>query len=165
MTDPLPSTVDHFVALQDGRSRLLATIEGLDEAAAGRIVHGEWRVCDLLAHIASWDELVAEVLRAVAAGEREFPVTAAPDSQWAAWNDQQVRAAAEQTLAARVERLQSARAALLSAAYALDEKLLDEWISPPWGVEDTPRGCLIVQATHDARHADEIAEALHPGSE
>ena len=155
--------VDHLVALQSARKRLLAVIEDLDEAGAEQVVHGEWRVRDLLTHLAAWDELTLEFLRAVAAGAREFAVTASPADDWAAWNATQVGlvpTGAASGLEGRVARLEGAREALLDAVYALDGATLALPLLAPWGFEDTVLGHVLAQAVHDALHTDQIIEGL-----
>jgi hypothetical protein len=155
--------IDHLVALQSARRRLLDSIEDLDEAGAGQVVHGEWRVRDLLTHLATWDELTLEFLRGVAAGARTFELSAAPENDWAAWNGAQVidgDAGAAGFLEARLARLEGAREALLDAVYGLDAATLELDLLAPWGFEDTVLGHLLAQAVHDAQHTDEIIEAL-----
>jgi len=152
--------VDAHAALLDGRRRLTATIEQLDEVRARQVVHGEWRVHDLLTHIAAWDALIAGFLRAVAVGERDFEVTAAPEGDWAAWNREQVGAADRDQLIARIEALHRSRDELLDAFFALQPALLDLEVEAPWGATDTIRGHVVVQAIHEAQHVDAINEAL-----
>jgi hypothetical protein len=155
--------IDHLVALQSARKRLLAAIEDLDEAGAEQVVHGEWRVRDLLTHLAAWDDLTLDFLRAVAAGTREFDVTASPQDDWAAWNAAQVgavEAGAASTLAGRLARLEGARETLLDAVYTLDQSTLELVLLAPWGFENTVLGHVLAQAVHDSMHADQISEAL-----
>lgn len=158
LPDPLAG-VDHHAALQDGRERLLRAFAILDAGGGEQVVHGEWRVHDLLAHLAAWDELVAAFLRDVASGVREFEVTVSPEDEWAAWNDAQVAAAAGSSLEERLERVHSARGGLLDALQALGPGLLDLELAAPWGAVDTVRGHVLVQAVHDAQHADTVAAA------
>ena len=152
--------VDHLVALQSARTRLLAAIEDLDETGAEQVVHGEWRVRDLLAHLASWDELTLDFLREIAAGVRTFEVSASPEADWSAWNGAQLAAAGAGDVDARTARLAATRAALLDAVYALDASTLEVSVLAPWGFEDTVLGHLLAQALHDAQHTDQIMEAL-----
>lgn len=157
--DPL-ALVDHVTALRDGRAQLLSALEGVDEAAAGQVVHGEWRVHDLLTHIAAWDEMVAAFLSELASGTRDFELTAAPTDDWSAWNDQQLVAHAADSVEVRLARLDAAREVLFEAIWTLEDAVLRESVLPPWGVEDLVRGHLIAQALHDAQHADTIREVL-----
>jgi hypothetical protein len=152
--------VDAHAALLDGRRRLMAIVDDLDESRARQVVHGEWRVHDLLTHLAAWDGLIAEFLRSVSAGEREFEVTAAPEDDWAAWNGARIAAAADARLAPRIEELVRARETLLDAFFSIDAAALDEEIEAPWGATDSVRGHVIVQAIHEAQHVDAIHEAL-----
>ncbi len=151
--------VDHLVALQSARTRLLAILEDLDDDAAEQVVHGEWRVRDLLTHLAAWDRLVLGFIEGVRSGQREFAETASPVDDWAAWNAAQV-AVGPPALAEAARELDAARDALMNATYELDPALLAVDILAPWGFADTVLGHLLAQAVHDARHADEILEAL-----
>ena len=159
LPDPL-ALVDHVTALRDARAQLLSTLEGVDDAAAGQVVHGEWRVHDLLTHIAAWDELVAAFLRDLASGTRDFELTAVPTNDWSDWNAGQLPPHAADGFDARLERLHAARESLFEALWSLDGAVLAESVLSPWGTEDLVRGHLIAQALHDAQHADTIREAL-----
>ncbi len=152
--------IDYLVALTGARKRLLEALEDLDEAAAERVVHGEWRVRDLLTHLASWDRLVQAFLQDVTAGRRTFEVVAHPDDDWAAWNADQVASGATRALNERQGELDSARDALLEAVYALDHAALDLELLAPWGFVDTVLGHVVTQAVHDAQHTDQILAAL-----
>ncbi len=152
--------VDHLVALQSARRRLIGVLEDLDEDAAGQVVHGEWRVRDLLTHLASWDRMVLGFLGELAAGRRDFDLTAPPDDDWQAWNAVQVGASAGSPLATRLQELESARDALMNAMYDLDRALLGTEVLAPWGFADTVLGHVLTQAVHDAQHTDQILEAL-----
>jgi uncharacterized damage-inducible protein DinB len=153
-------SVDHLVALQSARKRLLAVIEELDEAGAEQVVHGEWRVRDLLTHLAAWDELTLDFLRAVAGGVRTFEVTAAPDADWSVWNAAQVAAGGGRSLEERTSHLDAAREALMDAVYSMEAAHLELPLLAPWGFEDTVLGHLLAQAVHDSMHTDQILEAL-----
>lgn len=153
--------VDAHAALLDGRRRLTAIVQTLDESRARQVVHGEWRVHDLLTHLAAWDELITAFLRSVAAGQREFDVTASPEDDWAVWNGRQVAAAAEEDLDRLIDVLHRAREDLLDAFFAVDAAMLDEEIEAPWGAIDSVRGHVVVQAIHEAQHADAITAALN----
>ena len=159
LLDPL-AMVDHVTALRDGRAQLLSALEGVDDAAAEQVVHGEWRVHDLLTHLAAWDEMVAAFLRDLASGARDFALTASPDDDWSGWNAAQLLAPALDGFESRLERLHAARESLFEALWGLDDAALNESVLPPWGIEDVVRGHLIAQALHDAQHADTIREAL-----
>ena len=152
--------VDHLVALQSARERLLGILEDLDDDAAGQVVHSEWRVRDLLTHLASWDRLVLGLLQDMRSGQREFEETASPVNDWAAWNAEQVAAGAPGSLAERLRELDAARDALMNATYELDRDALAIDVLAPWGFSDTVLGHLLAQAVHDSQHADQILEAL-----
>ncbi|MBM3140196.1 MAG: hypothetical protein FJZ92_08280 [Chloroflexi bacterium] len=167
MTDPDPLVhVDPWVALHEGRSQLLRAIDGLAEAEAELAVEarGRWHVGDLLTHLASWDEMTAAFLQAIAGGTREFPVEARADDDWSAWNASRIAEARSADLAARLARLHAAREALVGAAGSLAGELLDVVIAAPWDAEDTLRAYLVGQAMHDGAHAVAIAQARARGS-
>jgi uncharacterized damage-inducible protein DinB len=157
--DPLRA-VNIWVALQDGRRQLLESLEGVDEPASRLPVPGGgWAVRDVLAHIASWDELHTGFLRAVLDGEREFEVVAGFDDDWAGWNGERVAEAASASFEELFDRLHQSRTEMVEALALLDEALLEERLGSPWGFEDTIRGFLIAQAMHDVAHAHTIWEA------
>lgn len=173
MTNPAPDgpredpllAIDPWVALMDGRNQLLRAIDGLDAASTARVAHADaaaavdaWTVGDLLAHLASWDELNARFFRALAAGSPAEPL--APDDAWSRWNAARVAESRGDTLIARVERLHAARAELTEAAAALEGTRFDERVAAPWGATDTPRAFLVAQAMHDGMHAETIVAAL-----
>lgn len=152
--------IDHLVALQSTRKRLIDILEDLDEDAAEQVVHGEWRVRDLLTHLASWDRLVFRFLQDVRDGQREFAETASPLQDWGVWNATQVASGAGYSLEERLRELDEARDALMTVTYELDRAALDLDVLAPWGFADTLLGHLLAQAVHDAQHADQIIEAL-----
>ncbi len=165
-TDPL-QRIDPWIALADGRGQLMRALGELDQTGASlplalpqNAQGAEWLVGDLVTHLAAWDTLIADRLRALAEGATNVEVTAAPDDQWAAWNAERVAAGRTLPLEARLEALADARQALLEAASAIDQAVLDTPIETSWGVEETPRAILVVQAMHDGMHAEAIAEAV-----
>ena len=153
--------------LADGRGQLMRVLDELDETGASLPVDlpedargVRWLVRDLVTHLASWDELIASTLRAVAEGAPGVEVTAQPDHEWAAWNAESVAEGRATPLAERLERLDLARRELLRAGSVLDDEPFDRPVATGWGVEESPRGMLIVQAMHDGMHAGAIATAL-----
>jgi uncharacterized damage-inducible protein DinB len=152
--------VDHLVALQSARRRLLDALEDLDDDAAGQVVHGEWRVRDLLTHLAAWDRLVLGFVNDLAAGRRSFDLTAPPEDDWAGWNATQVAAGDALPLRERLRELDAARDALMEATYRLERADLDLELLAPWGFVDSVLGHIVTQAVHDSQHTDQILEAL-----
>jgi hypothetical protein len=57
----------------------------------------------------------------------------------------------------RLERLEQSRRGLLQAGSAIDADAFDVAVATAWGVDETPRGMLVVQAMHDGMHAEMIA--------
>lgn len=168
--DPL-LRVDPWTALADGRGQLMRALDGLDQTTASfpldlpRDARGaRWLVGDLLTHLAAWDELVAATLRAIAEDAGRIEVSAAPDAEWAAWNAERVAEGRSRPLDARLERLETARHGLLQAGSAISATAFDERAATAWGVDETPRGMLVVQAMHDGMHAEMIAAAVRTES-
>ena len=166
LEDPL-RRIDHWIALADGRGQLMRALDGVDETAASLPLDlpkdargARWLVGDVVTHLAAWDTLIAERLRALVDGAAGVEVTASADDQWAAWNAEQIAEGRSRTLAARLKRLVEARQALLEAAGAIDEAVLDTAVATTWGIEETPRAILVVQAMHDGMHAEAITAAL-----
>ncbi len=164
--DPL-LRIDPWTALADGRGQLMRVLDDLDETGASLPLDlpedargARWLVGDLVTHLASWDELIASTLHAVAQGATGPEVTAQPDHEWAAWNAHRVAEGRSTQLAERLERLDLARRELLRAGSVLDDEPFDMPVATAWGVEESPRGMLIVQAMHDGMHAEAIAIAL-----
>jgi hypothetical protein len=164
--DPL-LRVDPWTALADGRGQLMRVLDGLDETAASLpldlpedALGARWLVGDLLSHVAAWDELVTATLHAVAAGTPVEEVSASPEAEWAAWNAERIGAGRSRPLEARLERLDQSRRELLQAGSAIDADAFDVEVATGWGVAETPRGMLVVQAMHDGMHAEMIAAAV-----
>lgn len=164
--DPL-LRVDPWTALADGRGQLMRALDGLDETAASLPLElpedargARWLAGDLLTHLAAWDELVAATLRAIAANAGPVDVSAPPEAEWAAWNAERVAEGRAQPLEARLERLETARRELLQAGSAVKADAFDATAPTGWGIDETPRGMLVVQAMHDGMHAEMIAAAV-----
>jgi hypothetical protein len=163
--DPL-LRVDPWTALADGRGQLMRALDGLDQTGASLPLElpedargARWLVGDLLTHLAAWDELVAATLRAIAEDTGPVEVTAAPEAEWAAWNADRIAEGRARPLEARLERLESARRELLQAGGAIAPDAFDMATATAWGIDETPRGMLVVQAMHDGMHAEMIAAA------
>ena len=163
-TDPLLH-VDPWVALADGRSQLARALDDLTAAEAqlsaglGEDARGsEWLVGDLLTHLEAWDRLVAGCLEGVVEGRQAGgALVADPEAEWAAWNAKQVAVGEAMPLEVRLERLAEARQALMEVASRVADDAFDTAMGTPWGVEESPRGMLVVQAMHDGMHAAVIA--------
>lgn len=164
--DPL-LRVDPWTALADGRGQLMRALDGLDQTAASLPLDlpeddrgARWLVGDLLSHLAAWDELVAATLRAITEDAGAVEVSASPEAEWAAWNAERIAEGRSRPLEARLERLEAARRELLQAGGAIAAEAFDVIGPTAWGVDETPRGMLVVQAMHDGMHAEMIAAAI-----
>ncbi len=71
--------------LRSAYRELQAAIEGIPAERMTEVWSGEWSVKDMLAHMASWDEILAEDLRRIARGH--MPVLASfREADVNAWN-------------------------------------------------------------------------------
>lgn len=137
------------------RAGLLEQILGLDERALTRqVVHGDWTVQDILAHIAAWDRWEDRTMRCMAAGEAP-DLTAVEDFDRA--NAAIIAAWRGRTLDQVLDELQAARADWVAWLRSLPE---EEFFRPrsyagwDWTFYSVP---LRVQWEHDAHHGERIA--------
>jgi hypothetical protein len=85
------------------------------------LLTGTWRVRDVAAHIAAWDRLLAETIRALPDDRLSDWLTWGNDARTDELNEQQVSNSASWTLDQLRAELRAARTALLDAVAILDE--------------------------------------------
>ncbi|WP_375415749.1 DinB family protein [uncultured Hymenobacter sp.] len=151
----LPRLLDQLRRAFDGDAwsgpSLLATLDGLSAAqAAARPLPGAHSIGELVRHLASWAETVAQrvarqqLVPAVAADWPPFPAEATDD----AWQ-------------AALQELRAAHAHLLAAAVALPEAALDTLLqAPPNQPAGAPTsGYVLLHGTaqHYLYHAGQVA--------
>ena len=106
--------------------RLLASFAGLDEAALCAPDIGEWGVREVLAHLAGWLALDAELMRRIASGRHPLPDGPAAYGSGETRNPDFAREAATKTAADIIIGLHAAFAAFVAAAESLPEERFAE---------------------------------------
>jgi uncharacterized damage-inducible protein DinB len=143
--------------LASSRGKLLASVEGLDEAAWGwRPADGRWSVRLSLAHVGSahWSHL--EVARRVAAGE----TVDLPGFELDEWNEARVAERAGWTTEQVLADLQAAQQATFAFMAELDAEKLEARGAHPALGEISVGQALRTIALHDSLHRREILKLL-----
>jgi hypothetical protein len=109
--------------LQAGFDELLATLNGLDEAALTRVFYGTWSVKDILAHVAGWHHTMAGAMERMARGERPTP-EGVDYSDSDRWNASFAAAMAPQNASTVIADLRQSFATYVRAAQAIPD---DRW--------------------------------------
>jgi Mycothiol maleylpyruvate isomerase N-terminal domain len=111
--------------VQGGFDRLLATAQGLDDAAMNEVFYGTWTAKDVLAHISGWQHTMTSALERMARGERPTP-EGVDYSDADAWNAKFAAAMAPQSGPTVVADLKQSFANYIRAAKALPEDRFGE---------------------------------------
>lgn len=140
--------------LNHSRQEVLRAIAGLSEDQLVEIpVEGIWTVRDLLAHIASWERVCLEPLRAYAQGGPYIPEDIPDDL---AWNDRQALRWQALSLPAVLQDFTDTRRALLAELEKLDPQRWEQPIRMPWKEEGPLPNMLSGLAWHENEHAQSI---------
>ncbi len=147
----------HLLArLATERAGLLWQLIGLDERTlVGLPVFDDWTAKDLLAHVAAWDEVMAERIEMILAGREEEIVVltgADEDARNAAFHAER----RDWPLQQAVEALVTARAGFLVTLTQLPDEELYRLQRLPAG-ETSARVWTEWRARHDATHAADLS--------
>ena len=112
--------------VQEEYDRLLASFAGLDETALCAPGSGAWGVREVVAHIAGWFTLDAELMRRIASGQHPLPDGPAAYGTGETRNPDFARAAAAKSAAEVIVELHAAFAAFVGAADSLPEERFAE---------------------------------------
>jgi hypothetical protein len=112
--------------VRDEYDRLCASFNGLDEAALTDGGIGDWGVREVLAHIAGWFALDAELMRRIAAGEHPLPGGIEAYGSGETRNPDFAREASTKKASAVITELDAAFGEFLAAAEALPEERFAE---------------------------------------
>lgn len=148
--------------LSRSRAALLATIEGLDEAALDRKgVVGEWSVKNVLAHLAGWEEWVVRVLDGATPREPLPEDLRSALDDFDRFNAASVAEREEYTPVEQLMELERLREALLEAI----DRCGDLDAPQVWLGRERPIARLVrIVVDHDREHLEEIEAALGRGS-
>lgn len=137
------------------RSALLAALAGLSGAALERYLWADWTPRGLLPHIARWEALETQRLRAALDGRWNAPVLQEmidTDTQNAAWHAQD----AATPLATGVAMLLKERNGLLNVLTEMPDAVLQATVKVAADVEIPVLEALNNCIEHDEEHADDL---------
>ncbi len=140
--------------LEDSRRELAGLIAGIPE---DRFIYPAWRVKELLAHFAGWDDAVLIALRAFLNGQE--PIVVAPRGA-DEYNARTVQERQSLPLAHIVSEWRLTRERLLNLIRKIPAEQLDAAVVYPWGETGPLRGLLAGQAEHERYHSREIRALL-----
>lgn len=142
--------------LTEARQLLLEAVAALDdETALLPTTNPEWRVRDILAHLAASERgLLRNVERFLAGGE--LPADFSLD----VWNQRQVAKRRDATIADLLAELAASRAEVWAVLDRLDEADLDVSGTHPAGMRTTVAGLFYTIANHELDHGNEIRATL-----
>ncbi len=139
-------------------SAVRATVTGIDpEMRVYTDTDTDWRVRDIMGHIATWDRQATNSLRAFRAGT-EYAI---PDLDEDAFNQQAVLEQRELTTEQLFAEWEQAREELKEAVREIPDDQFPGDLLYPWGDERGSIACLVEYMTgHDTEHRDEIVQAI-----
>ncbi len=130
------------------------------QAPVDRMIYPGWTIKEYLDHLAGWDDVVVEALRAHAKGE-PIPQTAARGIN--AYNAQTVSTRESLDLDHTWREFDASRGALLQALNDLPGEKFGLALVFPWGETGTVNDLIEIFVEHDRHHAEHLAEWLkHP---
>ena len=136
--------------LGEARRELLSSVEGLSKAQMTYpLAVGAWSAKDVLAHIASWDELRCFEIARVARGDAPL-YAGLHEEDFAAWNDLLIAPRRDLPLDQALQELHYAREQVLEMIASVPDDRLAE----------VARGRVRIRraAAHDREHTDQIRE-------
>ncbi len=157
MTTP-PTKAELLAAIDESRAELESVLTKMPAEMLTRPgVNGEWSVKDVLAHIAAWERLAADRIRAAQSGsEPEFPPIR-DDEAVDAFNAEVYARHKDTPLEAVWSEFHAAHADLMAQVEALDEATLKQKLPFAWAGNLTYE-VLISANTH--WHYPEHSEAI-----
>lgn len=144
--------------LRAARKELQETIGGFtaEDFSRSKAV-AKWTLKDVLAHIASWDEEMVRVLQTFTMpGDSIYTYAISDRNGFAAWNEEQVAARAERTVAEVVSEFEIARRDLIQVVEGLTDAVLNRSRMTSWGKAATGFELVMTQVDHDREHSEQI---------
>jgi hypothetical protein len=157
----MTTTQAMIAELNADRAQLLDLVSRLDEAHAQKIVYGDWRVQDILAHIASGEKGSLTYARMVAAG-RPMAATMSDGEPFDLdrWNEAQVNRRRHKPLQEIIAELNENRKVTLDYTAGLDEETLKRRGTHPIFGHASVAEVIASIAEADRHHLREIAAAI-----
>ena len=147
--------------LNTDSAKLLDLVARLDEAHAQTIVYGDWRVQDILAHIASGEKGTLTYAKMVAAGRQMgASISDGEPFDLDRWNQAQVNKRRSKSLREVADELNANRKATLDYTSELDAETLARRGTHPIFQTATVAEVLSSLAESDRHHLREIEDAL-----
>jgi uncharacterized damage-inducible protein DinB len=143
-----------FEKMEESRQELFATITELSRAEmCNTQVEGEWTIRDILAHLAAWDQISLEAMRAYLAPDGvRVPIITDHDG----WNAEQTATRKSSPLEEVLKELARVRLELLAIMDGLSEQQWEQVHTLPWGAKGTPADLLSGLAWHEMEHIKAI---------
>ena len=138
--------------LDQARQRLRAVERTTDRRM---LISSKWRIKEVLAHVAAWDEVSIAALRALAQGS---DLTSMEVLDIDSYNDQVVAESEGLRYEQVVEGWEQAREELKALIREISVETLQETFLFPWGPSGTTTEIVQVLARHEEEHAQEIGE-------
>lgn len=142
--------------LDDARQDTLAILKQVDPE---QVVHlrSQWRVKDVVGHIALWEE---EALTALLALRDGRIYTIADFVSFDAYNEVDYRRRRDQPFTSILDDLRTVRARLKATLWAVPPERFSGIMRYPWPWEGTLGELIETMAAHEREHAREIAAAV-----
>lgn len=142
--------------LSDTYTTVLATVEGVDPKMQVN-PETDWRIRDIIGHIATWDREVTKSIRAFLQGS-EYSI---PDFDEDGFNDREVQEQRKLSTEAVFALWEGGRQEFMSV---VNDFPVEQWSGDllyPWGDERGSISTLVeYMMEHDLEHRDEIVKAL-----
>ena len=142
--------------LSDTYTTVLATVEGVDPKMQVN-PETDWRIRDIIGHIATWDREVTKSIRAFLQGS-EYSI---PDFDEDGFNDREVQEQRKLSTEAVFALWEGGRQEFMSVVNDFSAEQLSGDLLYPWGDERGSISTLVeYMMEHDVEHRDEIVKAL-----
>jgi hypothetical protein len=147
--------------LAETHSSMRATLEGTDLDICV-YTDTDWRIKDIIGHIATWDRQVAQSINAFKTG-KEYSI---PELDEDAFNQQEVLEGRKMTTQQVLMGWEQARKDFIEAVQKIPLDLFPGDLLFPWGDERGSIAQLVEYMTdHEIEHKDEIVRAIKASNE
>ncbi len=141
--------------LVQSRQAFQQAIEGLSEEQMTQVrVEGVWTVKDVIGHVAAWESIIAEPVRAYAQGG-DFVCEA---RDYLAFNDEDSARKRDVPLDEILKESATVRQDLLTVFGELSAEQLETQVTYPWGETGTIVRMVGMMAGHETEHTQPIQD-------